>query len=139
MLMHQPLQYFYGSFRVAFGYGRHRSSAIRVVSKESRKSCRSDNQFSFLLCRLPSIFTLSMRYFAVANSQSPVLVVFPRCSLDPYDSGMGASTASSVRTALKRAQLTSSKIPRISGQDTNAERECRGSAEVDKLTPRRRE
>jgi len=43
------------------------------------------------------------------------LAVFPRCSLDPYDSDMGASTASPARTALKNSQLTSGKIPRISG------------------------
>jgi hypothetical protein len=38
---------------------------------------------------------------------------FPRCSLDPYDKDMGASTASPARTALKNSQLTADKVPRI--------------------------
>ena len=43
------------------------------------------------------------------------LAVFPLCSLDPYDSEMGASTVSPARTALKNSQLTAGKVPRILG------------------------
>jgi hypothetical protein len=48
------------------------------------------------------------------------LAVFPRCSLDPNDSDMGASTARPARTALKNSQLTSVKVPSISGTGQNA-------------------
>src|ERR1700675_2700486 len=41
------------------------------------------------------------------------LAVFPRCSLDPYDSDIGRFSASPARTALKNSQLTSGKVPRI--------------------------
>ncbi len=34
------------------------------------------------------------------------LAVFPRCSLDPYESRYGRFTASPARTALKNSQLT---------------------------------
>jgi hypothetical protein len=38
------------------------------------------------------------------------LAVFPRCSLDPYQSRYGRFTASPARTALKNSQLTCGDI-----------------------------
>src|SRR5208283_4189680 len=38
------------------------------------------------------------------------LAVFPRCSLDPYESRYGRFTASPARTALKNSQLTCGDI-----------------------------
>ena len=38
------------------------------------------------------------------------LAVFPRCSLDPYESRYGRFTASPARTVLKNSQLTSGDI-----------------------------
>jgi hypothetical protein len=42
------------------------------------------------------------------------LAVFPRCSLDPYESRYGRFTASPARTALKNSQLTCGDIVIIS-------------------------
>src|ERR1700726_2048017 len=43
------------------------------------------------------------------------LAAFPRCSLNPYDSDMGAETASPARTALRNSQLRSSKTELLRG------------------------
>jgi hypothetical protein len=43
------------------------------------------------------------------------LAVFPRCSLDPYQSRYGHFTASPARTALKNSQLTCGDITIICG------------------------
>jgi len=53
-------------------------------------------------------------FMATLWAGAPPRRIFPRCSLEPYDSDMGL-TASPARTALKNSQLTSGNMPAFSG------------------------